>query len=228
MATLLAAPFINVLAAYGGSRWLAAYGVVAAIGATAAALAVALTVALFRTLGPKRTRLVAQIVAAVIGAAFVIGLQIAAILSYGDLSRFAVLESDWLVALAPGHRQHRVVAGARDARRSRSACRCAGRRPPRCSAPRSRSSPSRFGDHAMAAAERLLRRHAAAACVDAAFAPRPRCRRCGSKEWTLLRRDPWLVSQTLMQILYLLPPALFLWLTSGRRAAPMSWWCRCW
>ena len=27
----------------------------------------------------------------------------------------------------------------------------------------------------------------------------------------LLRRDPWLVSQTLMQMLYLLPPALLLW-----------------
>ena len=31
------------------------------------------------------------------------------------------------------------------------------------------------------------------------------------KEWTLLIRDPWLVSQTLMQILYLLPPAFLLW-----------------
>jgi ABC-2 type transport system permease protein len=29
----------------------------------------------------------------------------------------------------------------------------------------------------------------------------------------LLRRDPWLISQTLMQILYLLPPALLLWIT---------------
>jgi ABC-2 type transport system permease protein len=27
----------------------------------------------------------------------------------------------------------------------------------------------------------------------------------------LLRRDPWLVSQTLMQLLYLVPPALLLW-----------------
>jgi ABC-2 type transport system permease protein len=35
------------------------------------------------------------------------------------------------------------------------------------------------------------------------------------KEWTLLRRDPWLVSQTLMQILYLLPPALLLWRNFG-------------
>jgi ABC-2 type transport system permease protein len=33
------------------------------------------------------------------------------------------------------------------------------------------------------------------------------------KEWTLLLRDPWLVSQTLMQILYLLPPAVLLWVT---------------
>jgi ABC-2 type transport system permease protein len=32
-----------------------------------------------------------------------------------------------------------------------------------------------------------------------------------SKEWVLLRRDPWLMSQTLMQLLYLLPPFFMLW-----------------
>ena len=31
------------------------------------------------------------------------------------------------------------------------------------------------------------------------------------KEFLLLRRDPWLVSQSLMQLLYLVPPALMLW-----------------
>jgi len=31
------------------------------------------------------------------------------------------------------------------------------------------------------------------------------------KEWTLLLRDPWLMSQTLMQLLYLVPPAFLLW-----------------
>src|SRR5208282_1663827 len=31
------------------------------------------------------------------------------------------------------------------------------------------------------------------------------------KEWLLLRRDPWLASQTLMQMLYLAPPAVLLW-----------------
>jgi ABC-2 type transport system permease protein len=33
------------------------------------------------------------------------------------------------------------------------------------------------------------------------------------KEWKLLARDPWLMSQTLMQMLYLLPAALLLWRT---------------
>jgi ABC-2 type transport system permease protein len=31
------------------------------------------------------------------------------------------------------------------------------------------------------------------------------------KEFVLLRRDPWLISQSLMQLLYLVPPALMLW-----------------
>src|SRR5229473_2447162 len=101
MALGLAAPFVNVLAFYGGAHWLAAYGVAAAMGATAAALAVALAVALFRTIGPRRTRLIAQVLAAVIGAAFVIGLQMAAILSSGTMARSAVLQSDALVRLAP-------------------------------------------------------------------------------------------------------------------------------
>jgi ABC-2 type transport system permease protein len=36
-----------------------------------------------------------------------------------------------------------------------------------------------------------------------------------AKEWQLLRRDPWLVSQSLMQIFYLIPPALMLWQSYG-------------
>jgi ABC-2 type transport system permease protein len=41
------------------------------------------------------------------------------------------------------------------------------------------------------------------------------------KEWLLLVRDPWLMSQSLMQLLYLLPPAILLWrnfASSGRAA----------
>ena len=101
MALPLAAPFIDVLIALGGWRWLGAYGLIAAMGVAATALAVALTVALFRLIGARRTRFVAQVVAAVIGAAFVIGLQLAAILSYGTISRASVLQSEAVLAHAP-------------------------------------------------------------------------------------------------------------------------------
>ena len=101
MALLLSTPFVDVLVIGGGVRWFAAYGVVIAIGLSAAAVAIAVTIMLFRSIGPRRTRLVAQILAAVIGAGFVIALQIAAILSYGTLSRFAVLTSDAAAAFAP-------------------------------------------------------------------------------------------------------------------------------
>jgi ABC-2 type transport system permease protein len=211
IAVLLAAPFINVLAMRGGSRWLAAYGVVAAMGAVATAAALALTIALFRLVGAKRTRLIAQIVAAVIGAAFVIGLQIAAIFSSGSISRFAALQSDWMLAHAPdtssafwwpahamlGDRRALVAVvvfgfgllGLAIALFSR-----------------------RFGDHALAAAgvsNTVVRQRR----WSLTFRRRSPARVLRQKEWTLLARDPWLISQTLMQILYLLPPAVLLWVT---------------
>ena len=93
MAVLLGAPFINILVIIEGKRWLAGYGVIVAVSLSAMAFAVALTILLFKTLGPRRTRLAAQIVAAVIGAAFVIGLQLAAIQSLGSLSRTEMLMS---------------------------------------------------------------------------------------------------------------------------------------
>ena len=209
IAMLLAAPFIDVLALIGGVRWLAAFGVVAAMGALAAAFAVALTVALFRLIGPKRTRLVAQIVAAVIGASFVIGLQVAAIFSFGSLSRFAPLQSEWLIAHAPAADSvmwwpARTVLGDPVALVAVVAVSLA------LLGVSIAIFSVHFGDHAMAAAS-----------VSNTVVRQPRegfrCRSAGralrQKEWTLLRRDPWLVSQTLMQILYLLPPALMLWLS---------------
>ena len=110
----------------GGARWLGAYGVVVALGATAAALAVALTVALFRTVGPKRTRLAAQIVAAYRGGVRdrpAGGRDPVA----RHLSRMVFLESDTLVALVPEIDSYGVVAGARRARRPRRARRRARR-----------------------------------------------------------------------------------------------------
>jgi ABC-2 type transport system permease protein len=75
MAMLVIGPFIDVLAWRSGVQWLGAYGVLIAVSLTSTGLAVALTILLFRTLGPRRTRLGAQIAAAIIGGMFVIGLQ---------------------------------------------------------------------------------------------------------------------------------------------------------
>ncbi len=211
IAMLLAAPFIDVLAWLGGARWLAAYGVVAAMGALAAALAVALTVALFRTIGAKRTRLVAQIVAAVIGASCVIGLQVVAILSYGSLSRFAPLQSEWLIEHSPDIASAfwwpaRAVLGDSLALLAVMAVSVA------VLGASIAIFSVRFGDHVMAAAGisgTVVRQNRASQ----GFRRRSAARALRHKEWTLLRRDPWLVSQTLMQMLYLLPPALMLWIS---------------
>jgi ABC-2 type transport system permease protein len=70
----------------------------------------------------------------------------------------------------------------------------------------------RFGEHAVAAAgvsSAVVRQRR----WSSGFRRRSQARGLRQKEWALLRRDPWLISQTLMQILYLLPPALLLWIT---------------
>jgi ABC-2 type transport system permease protein len=208
MAVPLAAPFIDILIARGGWRWLGAYGLIVAMGAAAAALAVGFTVALFRLIGPKRTRLVAQVVAAVIGAAFVIGLQVAAILSYGTISRATVLQSKAVLAHAPdlgsvmwwparaAMGDGLALIGVLAVSFVLLAAAVAFVAP-------------RFGEYAVAAsgvgAATVSQRRQTAFRP---MSPRGALRR---KEWMLLRRDPWLVSQTFMQMLYLIPPAVLLW-----------------
>lgn len=209
MAIPLAAPFIDILVVRGGLRWMGAYGLIVAMGAAAAALAVGFTVALFRIIGPKRTRLVAQVVAAVIGAAFVIGLQVAAILSYGTISRISVLQSSAALAHAPDLGSiawwpARAAMGDWLALIGVLAVSFA-----LLIAAIALVSP-RFGEYAVAAtgAGASSVRHAGRQSAFRKTSPRRALRR---KEWMLLRRDPWLVSQTFMQMLYLIPPAVLLW-----------------
>jgi ABC-2 type transport system permease protein len=208
MAIPLAAPFIDILVARGGWRWIGAYGLIVAMGAAAAALAVGFTVALFRLIGPKRTRLVAQVVAAVIGAAFVIGLQVAAILSYGTMSRTTILQSKAVLAHAPDLGSlawwpARAAMGDWPALIGVLAVSFA------LLVIAIALVAPRFGEYAVAASG------AGAATVSqrrqAAFRPMSPRGALRRKEWMLLRRDPWLVSQTFMQMLYLIPPAVLLW-----------------
>jgi ABC-2 type transport system permease protein len=215
MATLLATPFIDVLVLGGGLRWLAVYGVVLAIGLSAAAVAIAVTILLFRTIGPRRTRLVAQVVAAVIGAGFVIALQIAAILSYGTLSRFAILTSDAAAAFAPGPDSMlwwpaRATLGDSEALLLLLAGGLL-----LLGAVMVTFSAS-FADTAVRASTGAVsaRRNS----QSRSFRPGSRQQALRRKELMLLRRDPWLVSQSLMQLLYLVPPAVLLWRSFSDRS----------
>ena len=210
MALPMAVPFIDILIVRGGWHWVGAYGLIVAMGAAAAALALAATVAMFRLVGPKRTRFVAQVVAAVIGAAFIIGLQIAAILSYGTFSRASVVESQAVIAHAPGLDSliwwpARAAMGDGHALMAILAVSFV-----LLAAVIFLIAP-RFGDYAITAsgaANSGAGRAGGSAAFQSATSPRGALRR---KEWLLLRRDPWLVSQTLMQMLYLIPPAVLLW-----------------
>lgn len=215
MALLFSAPFVDVLVLGGGARWLAAFGVVIAVGLSAAAVAIAVTLALFRLIGPARTRLVAQVLAAIIGAGFVIALQIAAILSYGTLSRFAVLTSGTAAAIAPDADSSlwwpaRAVLGDPQALLlllSASLVLLA--------AVMAIFSP-RFADTAIGASAQAISSRRGRAT--AAFRRGSRQQALRRKEFLLLRRDPWLISQTLMQLLYLVPPALLLWRSFSNRS----------
>src|SRR5271154_3043174 len=207
-ALLLASPFVNMLAWRGGAHWLSAYAVTLALAMDAVAISVVLTVALFRAIGPRRTRFVAQILAAIIGAAFVIGAQFAAIASMGTMSRTAMLQSAALARFAPEIGSllwwpARAVLGGPLA----LATLC-GLSVIALAAVIAVCAP-RFGRLALAAgavAQETTPRKRRSARFHAA-APEQALRR---KEWVLLLRDPWLMSQTLMQLLYLLPAAFLL------------------
>ncbi|SDB08192.1 permease [Bauldia litoralis] len=213
MAVLLAGPFINILVIKGGARWLTAYGMAGVAACFATAFAVGISILLFHVIGPRRARFVAQVVAAIVGATFVIGLQAAAILTNGTISRFAILQSEKFAELLPPVESivwlpARALTGDVDAlipMLALAALVLAGA---------IALFATRFADYAIATAgvTELRMRAQAKQRKFRALSAMQVLRR---KEWTLLLRDPWLISQTLMQLLYLLPPALLLWRKFG-------------
>lgn len=208
MSLLLAAPAVNVLAVLDGIGWLAVYPVMLALGVIATVLALCVTVAMFRTIGARRTRLIAQILAASVGAVFVIGIQLAAIASMGTLSRAAFMQSDFVRLNAPGPDSW-VWVPARAAMGEPFALMVIVLVAALTFGAIVFALSASFGETVLAAAgmcdarrsnrlNRKFRAHSAASALR-------------FKEWKLLARDQWLISQTLMQVFYLIPPAFMLW-----------------
>ncbi len=236
---LVTAPAINMLALMDNPGWLFAYPVIFAFGLLATSFAIVLTMGLFRLIGPAKTRLVAQIVAAVVGAGFVIGIQLVAIISIGSMSRIQFLQSEFLVSQAPdaGSILWTPAIGAMG---------------------NGAASLTLFGLGIAIFALTLMvcaRQYGEivlrAASIDMAAGPVKQAKvtfrkmsasaMLRRKEWKLLLRDKWLMSQTLMQLMYLIPPAFMLWhnfaegtsmaivivpvivMASGQLAGGLSW-----
>lgn len=213
MTALLVAPFLNVMAWREGPVWLLGYVSLLSMSAIATAIALLIAIGLFRIVGPKRTRSIAQIVAALIGAGFAIAMQFVAIMFYGNMSRFSVLLSSDVAgglpeAASPVWIPARALVGDVGAVLVFSLFGFG------LLALVIRALSNRFATLALSTAG--VREHAGANTIR-----RTRFRNMSvhqalrRKELVLLVRDPWLLSQTLMQLLYLLVPAFLLWRNYG-------------
>lgn len=220
LAMVLASPLVNVLALTGGAHWLGGYLVALAFGILAAALGILVTIGLFRLLGPRKTRLVAQVVAAVVGAAFAIGIQVMAIVYYGTLAGGAALVSEGLAGVLPAPSSV-IWLPARAALGDGMATVVFLVGSLGVMAAVVALVAPRLSVHALAATDGAVDRQRAAQGRRRGVAGSP-SRALRRKEWLLLRRDPWLISQTLTQLLYLIPPALLLMSGIGGGVASAS------
>lgn len=214
MSALVISPFVNIAVLLGGARWLAGYLVLFAVSLTATGLGVLVTLALFRTVGAQRTRLTAQILAAVVGAAFLIGLQVVAILFFGSMSRFTLFDPAFLASHAPAAGSpwwfpaHAVAGEALPLLLLVAGSVVFFAAGAWCGAVQFR----RIVILALGVTEKTPRARAS----ERAFRAYSPLGALVYKELKLIIRDPWLVSQTLMQVLYLIPPAVMLWVSFGQ------------
>lgn len=207
---LFVAPVANMCLWLGGPRWLSLYATLLGAGLLATALGLALAMGLFGLVGPRRTRIVAQALAMVIGGGFALGLHAINLAPSGfTASIMSGIETPtpggwldpagalwlpvraasgdvWSLALwiafgAAAFGAVSVALGARF-RQASALASAAGSEAPRAAAVRSRRL-----FHGGVGAN--LRR----------------------KEWLSLLRDPWLLSQIAMQTVYTLPIVLVLW-----------------
>jgi ABC-2 type transport system permease protein len=236
LSVLLMGPFINVLIWRDGWRWLSAYGVLIAVSLVTTSLAVAITIKLFQWIGPRRTRLAAQITAAIVGGVFVIGLQSAAMFSSGALAQLSVLQSQAVLSHAPGLDSPFWWPAAAALGNHMALLWVLAVSILLFLAVTARYAP-RFAGYVISATSVAQITRQARPGRFRVLPPAATLRR---KELLLILRDPWLISQSLMQLLYLSPPALLLWhnygsaggaivlvpvliMTSGQLAGGLAW-----
>ena len=197
------APFAHVGLLLGQLRWLAVYPVLLALAALAASMAMLLTLALVRWLGARRTRVVAQVIGALAGALLFLLSQAGSFMSRDDgapapsaLARMMVaggtIDADslvWLPARAALGEPVAVVLVA-----------VAGL----LAAWATVGLTHRFFVHGLQQAASTSRAATRPGSIRYRF-DRSLIETIVVKEWRLIWRDPHLISQVLLQLLYLLP-----------------------
>ncbi len=219
LSLLISFPLINALAWLDGAHWLAAYPLLISFGAFSTAVSFGLTLLLFQFAGPGRTRLIGQILSAIVGAGFVIALQGFAIVLGKGYSRLSLFLSEDSVAAVPAL-DSLIWIPAKAATGDAAALLvmmivgfCA-----LCIAVA--VSSKRFADDVLLTSG--LERASKVQRSFIGFASRSGVKaHLRHKEWKLLWRDPWLMSQSLQQILYLIPPALLLWFQLGEDSSAL-------
>ncbi|WP_165361278.1 hypothetical protein [Lichenibacterium ramalinae] len=213
-AALFVLPVADAAALAGHGRLLALYPTLAGGALLAAALGLAGTLALFRIVGPRRARLAAQVLATFVGAGFVIVLQLRRLLP-GLLPQAGPAPGGWAEAamLLP------VRAGLGDA--DALLLWCGGGLAAFAVAARLLGPAFAGSVQAAAGAAGPAPRSGTSRGRGGAFpsGPLPALRR---KEWRLIARDPWVVSQVLLQILYMTPLIALLWSGSGDPALALA------
>jgi ABC-2 type transport system permease protein len=199
----LLTPFLVPFALFGHARWLAAYGVLGALALSASAIGIMAALGLFVLIGPRRTRAAGQILAAVVGAAFFLFAQLRNLLPHQAPTFYEYLKS---VAQAGYFRPDTLAAWPARAALGE----------PLAFFVLFAISLLLFGVSARALGARFSRDASIAAGVEG-VASRPRTRADSQrfrrgvvatlirKELRLLRRDPALLSQVLLRVLYLVP-----------------------
>jgi ABC-2 type transport system permease protein len=213
---ILLLPLANVNALAGRLHWLAFYPALAACGLFGTAIGIVLALSFFRAVGPRRARLVSQIAATAIGACFMLGLQgYAATPTSARASLMAAMEAtavpgwlDWRTWLSL---PTRAASGNLPALGLWLAVALAV-----------------FSAVTLCFGERFARAAVASAGAPSA-ARRPGKSRTfrtdlgatmRSKERRLILRDPWLISQIVLQVVYMLPISLILWRNGGVTSSP--------
>jgi ABC-2 type transport system permease protein len=219
VATLIL-PLIHMLAIDHTIGWLGGYGVLISFSALAQAIALAITATLFDLIGPRRTRLLAQVVGALLGAGVVIGLQVPNILSSGEYNRVSHFSDPLFIAAVPGSDSllwwpARAMMG--DAVPLMALLAIGLGIFGLTVAVYAPSFAARVVTAAGVSERRLQRRTGRR--FNAFHSPAAALR---AKELRLIARDPWLLSQSLMQVLYLIPPALLLWKNFGHEAGALA------